>query len=117
MAEGTAETVETEDANEGYGSSGYRAYVLFALIVVYTFNFIDRQIIGILAIEAGLLTPPFGLLVYTVKAAIEDPKVGVQEIFLSSIPYWGIMLFAAVLLKLSGNSVQRRPNTLTFRSS
>ena len=26
-------------------------------------------IIGILAIEAGLLTPPFGLIVYTVKAA------------------------------------------------
>ena len=28
----------------------YRAYVLFILIVVYTFNFIDRQIVGILAI-------------------------------------------------------------------
>ena len=33
---------------EGYGSSGYRAYVLFALIVVYTFNFIDRTLIGVL---------------------------------------------------------------------
>ncbi len=31
-------------------SNGYRAYVLFMLIVVYTFNFIDRQIIGILAV-------------------------------------------------------------------
>lgn len=31
-------------------SAGYRALVLFMLIVVYTFNFIDRQIIGILAI-------------------------------------------------------------------
>ena len=29
----------------------YRAYVLFILVVVYTFNFIDRQIIGILAID------------------------------------------------------------------
>lgn len=28
----------------------YRAYVLFALVVVYTFNFIDRQIVGILAV-------------------------------------------------------------------
>ncbi|MEM6555392.1 MAG: hypothetical protein AAF642_05930 [Pseudomonadota bacterium] len=35
-------------AVEGYGSSGYRAYVLFALIVVYTFNFIDRTLIGVL---------------------------------------------------------------------
>ena len=27
-----------------------RAYVLFILVVVYTFNFIDRQIVGILAV-------------------------------------------------------------------
>ncbi|MBT8472132.1 MAG: MFS transporter, partial [Marinicaulis sp.] len=31
-------------------SSYYRAYVLFILVVVYTFNFIDRQIVGILAV-------------------------------------------------------------------
>ena len=31
-------------------SSGYRAYVLFILVVVYTFNFMDRQIVGILAV-------------------------------------------------------------------
>ena len=31
-------------------SPSYRAYVMFILVVVYTFNFIDRQIIGILAV-------------------------------------------------------------------
>ena len=31
-------------------SAGYRAYVLGILILVYTFNFIDRQILGVLAI-------------------------------------------------------------------
>ena len=31
-------------------SPGYRAWVLFILVVVYTFNFIDRQIVGILAV-------------------------------------------------------------------
>lgn len=35
-------------SNDGYGSASYRAYVLFALIVVYTFNFIDRTLIGVL---------------------------------------------------------------------
>ena len=29
---------------------GRRAYTLFILVVVYTFNFIDRQIVGILAV-------------------------------------------------------------------
>ncbi|MGQ0752092.1 MAG: TRAP transporter large permease [Betaproteobacteria bacterium] len=53
-------------------------------------------IIGILAIEAGLLTPPFGLLVYTVKSAIqdEDPGISLGAIFKSSTPYWIIILFA-----------------------
>lgn len=30
-------------------SRSYRAYVLFILVLVYTFNFIDRQILGVLA--------------------------------------------------------------------
>jgi C4-dicarboxylate transporter DctM subunit len=57
-------------------------------------------IIGILAIEAGLLTPPFGLIVFTVKAAVDDENVTVWEIFKSSTPYWVIMLIGVVLLVL-----------------
>jgi len=48
----------------------------------------------------------------TVKAAIEDPEVGVQEIFLSSIPYWGIMLFAAILLIAFPQIANWLPETL-----
>ena len=44
----------------------YRAYVLFALVVVYTFNFIDRQIVGILAVpikaELGVTDFQLGLM-------------------------------------------------------
>lgn len=47
-------------------SSGYRAYVLFLLVVVYTFNFIDRQIVGILAVpiksELGLTDTQLSLM-------------------------------------------------------
>lgn len=66
--------------------------------LAFGFDQLSFAIIGIVAIEAGLLTPPFGLLVYTVKAAIQDDEVGVQRIFMSSVPYWGIMLFAAILI-------------------
>jgi len=64
----------------------------------FGFDQLSFAIVGIIAIEAGLLTPPFGLLVYTVKAAIQDDDVGVQRIFLASIPYWVIMLVIVVLL-------------------
>ncbi len=68
------------------------------IAAAFGFDRLAFAIIGILAIEAGLLTPPFGLLVYTVKAAIQDPEVGVQRIFWSSVPYWGIMLIAVLLI-------------------
>jgi C4-dicarboxylate transporter, DctM subunit len=57
-------------------------------------------IIGILAIEAGLLTPPFGLIVYTVKAAVDDDDVTIWEIFKSSTPYWVIMLVGVLLIAM-----------------
>jgi len=64
----------------------------------FGFDQVSFAIVGIIAIEAGLLTPPFGLLVYTVKAAIQDDDVGVQHIFMSSIPYWLIMLLIVALI-------------------
>ena len=66
----------------------------------YLIGIIAFAIIGIIAIEAGLLTPPFGLLVYTVKAAIhgEGDNVQVMSIFKSSTPYWMIMLVCMVAI-------------------
>jgi C4-dicarboxylate transporter, DctM subunit len=55
-------------------------------------------IIGILAVECGLLTPPFGLLVFTVKAAVSDKDVPLSEIFAGSIPYWVVLLLVVALL-------------------
>ncbi len=59
-------------------------------------------LIGILAIEAGILTPPFGLLVYTVKASIPDQgdgdNVTLLDIFKGSTPYWILLLALLVLL-------------------
>ncbi len=51
------------DNNQGTTN---RAYVLFILVVVYTFNFIDRQIVGILAVpikaDLGLTDSELGLM-------------------------------------------------------
>ena len=55
-------------------------------------------IIGILAIEAGLLTPPLGLCVYTVKGAVSDPEATLSRIFSGSVPYWIILLLLVVIV-------------------
>ena len=55
-------------------------------------------IIGIVAIEAGLLTPPLGLCVYTVKGSISDPEATLGMIFLGSVPYWIILIILVFLI-------------------
>ena len=69
-------------------------------------------ILGIIAIEAGLLTPPFGLLVYTVKASARDKDVRLGQIFYYSIPYWIIMLITVILLLLFPGIATFLPNLL-----
>jgi len=70
---------------------------IFAPIAVAIgFNPLAFAIIGIVAIETGLLTPPFGLLVFTVKAAINDPAISVGKIFAGAIPYWIALLLVVV---------------------
>ncbi len=55
-------------------------------------------IFGILVIEAGLLTPPFGLVVYTVKGAVPDPSIKLKHVFKGAFPYCVMILIAAFLV-------------------
>ena len=61
-----ASRVPPADDTPRSAGAAYRAYVLTILVVVYTFNFIDRQILGILAVpiksELGLSDGALGML-------------------------------------------------------
>src|SRR5688572_27193430 len=37
------------NTGQAFGTSGYRNYVLFSLMILYTLNFIDRILIGVVA--------------------------------------------------------------------
>ena len=76
------------------------AAIFSPIAVKLGFDPIAFAIIAIIAIEAGLLTPPFGLLVYTVKSAINDlePDMNVMTIFKSATPYWIILLIGMALI-------------------
>ncbi|MEP0963861.1 MAG: TRAP transporter large permease [Roseobacter sp.] len=69
-------------------------------------------IFGILVIEAGLLTPPFGLLIFTVKAAVPDPSVTLGMIFKGAIPYWIMILIVATLVVVFPSLANWLPNSL-----
>ncbi len=55
------------------------------------FDLIHFGIITVVAVEMGLLSPPFGISVFTVKATLNDPNVSIETIFAGSMPYFGIM--------------------------
>lgn len=56
------------------------------------FDLIWFGVITVIAVEIGLLTPPFGLSVYTIKSAIGDPKLPVGQIFRGAFPFVLAML-------------------------
>ena len=67
IAEMTANAAQqSAPSSEGFGTPGYRAYVLSALLIVYIFNFIDRTIVNILTepikLSFGLEDWQMGLL-------------------------------------------------------
>jgi tripartite ATP-independent transporter DctM subunit len=51
------------------------------------FDLIWFGVLTVLAVEVGLLTPPFGLSVYVIKSATEDPDLQVGEIFRGALPF------------------------------
>jgi C4-dicarboxylate transporter, DctM subunit len=72
--------------------------IFWPVVQLFGFNEYAFAIIGILAIEAGLLTPPVGLLVYAVKGAVEDQTVTLMEIFKGSVPYWILILIVMCMI-------------------
>ncbi|KAA0012614.1 TRAP transporter large permease [Billgrantia pellis] len=57
-------------------------------------------VITVVAVEIGLITPPFGISVYTVNAALNDRSVPVKEIFKGVAPFFAAMLVVLFLLAL-----------------
>ena len=72
--------------------------VFAPIAVALGYDPIAFAILGILAIETGLLTPPFGMLVFTVKAALPQEGVTTGEIFAGSIPYWICLLVVIIII-------------------
>ena len=61
-------------------------------------NLVWFGVITTIAIEIGLLTPPFGLSVYVIKASLDDPRLGLATIFGGALPFVLITLAVTVAL-------------------
>jgi len=61
-------------------------------------NLVWFGVVTTIAIEIGLLTPPFGLSVYVIKASMNDPTMTLATIFRGAFPFVLITLAVTILL-------------------
>ena len=68
------------------------------LTAVHAFggNLIWFGVVTVIGAEIGLLTPPLGLSVFTVKSAINDSSVTLYDIFAGAFPFAVIMLLVLI---------------------
>jgi tripartite ATP-independent transporter DctM subunit len=74
--------------------------VAVPIAMALNFDLIHFGIITVIAVEVGLLTPPFGISVFTVKSTLNDPNVSVESIFAGAMPYVAVMLLVLLLIAI-----------------
>lgn len=55
-------------------------------------------IVTIIAVEIGLLTPPFGISVFVIKSSLNDPSITLADIFIGAAPFALLMLIVLGLV-------------------
>ena len=59
---------------------------------------IQFGMITVIAVETGLLTPPFGLAVFAVRAAVADKNIKLETIFAGAMPFIIVMFVVLALV-------------------
>ncbi|MCX8021760.1 MAG: TRAP transporter large permease [Syntrophorhabdaceae bacterium] len=72
--------------------------VIFPVVVALNFNPIWFGVVAVLMMEAGLITPPVGLNVYTLAGIAKD--IPMAEIFRGSVPFLIAIIAVAVILTI-----------------
>ncbi|WP_029057449.1 TRAP transporter large permease [Stappia stellulata] len=107
--------------NSGFGATGFLViYVLLVLLLGMIldsssillivvpiaapiaqglgFDLVHFGIVTVIAVEVGLLTPPFGISIFTVHSTLGDRGTSLESIFAGALPFVGVMLGVLVLI-------------------
>ena len=63
-------------------------------------NLIWFGVVTVVAVEIGLLTPPFGLSVFVIKSTLQDQRITLGDIFRGTAPFTVMMVAVLLLLIL-----------------
>jgi|LauGreDrversion4_2_1035121.scaffolds.fasta_scaffold73863_2 tripartite ATP-independent transporter DctM subunit len=70
------------------------------LLAPFNVDLIWFGIMTVLAVEVGLLTPPFGLSVFVIKGTLDDPRITLGEIFRGAAPFALAMVFLLAVIAI-----------------
>ena len=72
----------------------------FPVFVQFGVDPIWFGIITIIAVEIGIITPPFGIGCFVVKDSLADGSITLEDVFLGALPFVGLMLLVLALLSV-----------------
>ena len=64
----------------------------------FDINLVWFGIVTVVGAEIGLLTPPFGISCFVIKATIDDPSITLNDVFMGALPFAAVMLVVLVVL-------------------
>ena len=72
--------------------------LILPTLAAFNTDLIWFGVVTVVAVEIGLLTPPLGLTVYVVKAALGNTQINLGEIFKGAFPFVLVMVVVTALL-------------------
>ncbi|MBA4421950.1 MAG: C4-dicarboxylate ABC transporter permease [Syntrophus sp. (in: bacteria)] len=72
--------------------------LIYPVMQGFGVNFVWFGVVTVVAVEVGLITPPFGMAAFVVKSTLDDQRIGLNEVFMGALPYVLMMIIVLVLL-------------------
>jgi C4-dicarboxylate transporter, DctM subunit len=72
--------------------------IVLPIAAAFQMDLIWFGVITVVAVEIGLLTPPFGIAVYAVKATLDDRSISLKDVFAGSFPFVLCMIGVLAIL-------------------
>ena len=74
--------------------------LMLPIVIPMGIDLVWFGIVTVIAVEIGLLTPPFGISVYVIKSTLKDDNISLFDIFLGAAPFALMMLLCLILIIL-----------------
>jgi len=72
--------------------------LIYPVMQGFGVNLVWFGVITVVAVEVGLITPPFGMSAFVVKSTLDDQRISLNDVFMGALPYVLMMIIVLVLL-------------------